>query len=274
LAAAIERPLGAPGEAVAGELGAEPRSDTLEHVERRAMNEDRPAARPHAICRAGFHNGHGTSQRTYGERSGQADGARANDDDVALSARRVYSFHVDPTTAGSLFEGRRSSKRSVVRHQRSPPMRPTSFRTSGRGRVPSSAASSTWMRITRPMTRPLLCTPPSPSSTTCRTRHSNEAGDAFTRFGVMTSQSAASMPSVSHSFTSGANSALVALASRARSSVTTDTANSPVSRMLRSVSLLTPWRLPGPTPMVGGANENALKNENGARFGRPSWLIV
>ena len=40
--------------------------------------------------------------------------------------------------------------------------------------------------------------------------------------------------------------------------------------MVRSVSFSKPCRLPGPTATVGGAVENALKYENGARLRAPS----
>ena len=75
----------------------------------------------------------------------------------------------------------------------------------------------------------------------------------------------------SNSFISGGASTDDKFIASASSSLTMFTTNSPVARTLLSVSLVFPStpRIMGQNTTVGGLEQTTLKNENGARFGRP-----
>ena len=115
----------------------------------------------------------------------------------------------------------------------------------------------------------------------CTTRsrtHSNATGHCRSRRGFTRSLGTESSPKISISERLGENSSELWLTSSANDSVDECTTNSPVSSMLRSVSLgrkaVSHFRNPMEIEIVGGREVTPLKNEKGARLSMPAALRV
>src|SRR3990172_797758 len=103
------------------------------------------------------------------------------------------------------------------------------------------------------------------------TLHSKWIGLSITRGGLTASDGTRLKPANSNSLNSDGASMDEAFIARSVSSVTMFTTNSFVVRTLFNVSLVIPsvLRMRGQNRSVGGLEQTALKNENGARFARP-----
>src|SRR5258706_12767480 len=101
-------------------------------------------------------------------------------------------------------------------------------------------------------------------------------GLSFTRGGLTETEAARVNPAYSNSLKSGGASIEEAFMARSISSVTIFTTNSFVARTLFSVSFIFPSvpRIRGQKRRVGGFEQTALKNEKGARFGRPLMSML
>src|SRR5690606_40874929 len=100
-------------------------------------------------------------------------------------------------------------------------------------------------------------------------------GASATRGGRTRVEGVAAMSKASNSLSPCGRSAAVAFIFSASAPETMWTTNSGTARMLRTVSLGSPWRLLTGTNMsVGGLDVTPLKKENGARLVRPSAAMV